>query len=65
MWFPIVVRIPFAIAGIISGWFFAEGSLRYNMVQLAISLLMLAASIACVIYAPGFLRRLGIRKDKS
>lgn len=57
MWFPLVVRIPFAIAGIVAGWFFAEGTLRYDVVQLAISLLMLAASIACVIYAPGVLRR--------
>ncbi|MFT4001541.1 MAG: hypothetical protein QM684_14980 [Rhizobium sp.] len=64
MWFPIVVRIPFAIAGIVAGWFFAESTLRYDVVQLAISLVMLAASIACVIYAPRFLKGSGSRKDK-
>ncbi|TXI11964.1 MAG: hypothetical protein E6Q76_01765 [Rhizobium sp.] len=64
MWFPIVVRVPFAIAGIIAGWFFTESTLRYDMVQLAISLIMLAASIACVIYGPRMIRRLRHRKDK-
>jgi len=34
------------------------------MVQLGISLLMLAASIACVIYGPRFLKGLRSRKDK-
>lgn len=65
MWFPIVVRAPFAIAGIISGWFFAESTLRYDMVQLAISLLMLAASIAGVIYGPRIFRGSRSRKDES
>lgn len=38
MWFPIVVRIPFAIAGVVAGWFFADGTLRYDVVQMGVAL---------------------------
>ena len=61
MWFPIVVRIPFAIAGVVAGWFFADGTLRYDVVQMGVALVMLAAFAACVIYAPRIWRALSGR----
>jgi hypothetical protein len=65
MWFPILARLPFAIAGIIAGWFVAEGTLRYNVVQLGIALVMLASFIAAVIYAPAVWRWFGIRRGPN
>ncbi|EKJ95054.1 hypothetical protein C241_14858 [Bradyrhizobium lupini HPC(L)] len=59
MWFPILARLPFALAGIVTGWFVAEGTVRYDVVQLGVSLVMLAVFLACGIYAPAILRALG------
>jgi hypothetical protein len=64
MWFPILVRLPLAIAGTIAGWFVAEGTLRYDVVQLGIALVMLASFIACMIYAPAVLRRLWLTRHR-
>ncbi|OOO19709.1 hypothetical protein [Agrobacterium pusense] len=60
MWFPILARLPFALAGVVTGWFVAEGTVRYDIVQLGVSLVMLAAFLACGIYAPAILRALGV-----
>lgn len=59
MWFPILVRLPLAIAGIIASWFVADGSLRHDLVQMGIALVMLAAFIIAIIIAPTILRRFG------
>lgn len=61
MWFPILARLPFAIAGIIAGWFVAEGTARYDVVQLGVSLVMLVLFMVCVLYAPSVLRCFGYR----
>ncbi|MGV2101243.1 hypothetical protein [Rhizobium sp. 21-4511-3d] len=65
MWFPLLARLPFAIAGVIAGWFVAEDTLRYDLVQLGISLAMLAAFIAAMIYAPRVLQALGWFRKKT
>lgn len=62
MWFLIVVRLPFAVAGIVAGWFFTEGTLRYDVAQMGIALVMFAAFCACVIYAPTIWRTFTGRK---
>ncbi|MBB5576617.1 MULTISPECIES: hypothetical protein [Rhizobium] len=62
--FPILVRLPLAVAGAIAGWFVAEGTLRYNIVQMGIAFIMLAAFITTCIYAPTLLRWLGIIRDR-
>ncbi|KAA6474633.1 hypothetical protein DXT98_30670 [Agrobacterium sp. ICMP 7243] len=62
MWFPLLVRLPFAIAGIIAGWFFTDGTLRYDVVQMAVALVMFAAFCACMVYAPTIWRALGGRR---
>jgi hypothetical protein len=59
MWFPILVRLPLAVAGMIASWFVAEGSLRHDLVQMGIALVMLATFIIFMIFAPRLLRRLG------
>lgn len=30
MWFPILARLPFAVAGMITGWFYVKGTPRYD-----------------------------------
>jgi len=62
MWFPILVRLPFAVAGIIAGWFFTDGTLRYDAVQMGVALVMLAGFIAATVYGPVIFRWFGIRR---
>lgn len=64
MWFPLLARLPFAIAGIITGWFFAAGTFRYDVVQMGVSFVLLAAFCACGIYAPTIWKALG-GKDRQ
>jgi threonine/homoserine/homoserine lactone efflux protein len=64
MWFPILARLPFAIAGVIAGWFVAEGTVRFDIVQLGVSLVMLAAFLAAALYAPTILRWFGLTRDR-
>ncbi|AMD57970.1 hypothetical protein EYD00_18045 [Agrobacterium sp. 33MFTa1.1] len=65
MWFPILARLPFAIAGIITGWFVADGTVRFDIVQLGVSLVMLAAFLAGGLYAPTIFRWLGNVRDRE
>lgn len=64
MWFPLLARIPFALAGIITGWFFVDGSFRYDVVQMGVSLVLLAGFCACLIYAPSIWKAL-VGKDRT
>lgn len=65
MWFPILARLPFAVAGMITGWFYVKGTPRYDIVQLGVSLVMLAAFMACVFYAPTILGWFGIGRKRD
>lgn len=64
MSFPLLVRLPLAIAGAIASWFVAEDSLRHDLVQMGIALVMLASFIICLIYAPRLLRRMGLFRKR-
>lgn len=64
MWFPIIARLPFAIAGLIASWFYVTGTPRYDIVQLGIFLIIIAVFMICIFYAPTILGWFGIRRKR-
>jgi hypothetical protein len=58
MSFPIFVQLPLAIAGNIAALFVSRDSVRFELVQTGIALLMLATFIILLICAPRIWRRI-------
>ena len=53
-----VVRIVFAMAGLIAGWFVARDATNFGIVQMAVSLLLITLFVAAAAFWPSLLDRL-------
>ncbi|AVA26297.1 hypothetical protein NXC24_PC01871 (plasmid) [Rhizobium sp. NXC24] len=59
---PIFVRLPLAVAGMVAGHFVSRDTLRFELLQTGIALVMLAAFITFLIAAPSIWRAFRSRR---
>lgn len=58
----LVVRIVLSIAGVITGWFVAEGATNFSIVQMVVALLLIIFLFAAAAFGPAWVARMRRRR---